>query len=173
MGLNAHIAFGAVALCSLSLAASGCGKKKQEIEAVRHDAALVGVATEAVALAASYGVTIDFSQLHLIVGTTASNVVAYCQTVTNDEDAEIKKRSAIVVGSNFMASTAAVQQSVLFHEYGHCGVGRSHENSITSGGIPISLMYAWTFSSAIYSSYTPYYIHELVRSPAATNYATP
>jgi hypothetical protein len=57
--------------------------------------------------------------------------------------------------------TEEKRESLMFHELGHCILGRKHDSSTTQDGIPASLMNPYSLDSWTYAEYRAYYINEL------------
>ncbi len=57
--------------------------------------------------------------------------------------------------------SAEKRESLMFHELGHCILGRKHEPATTPDGIPASIMNPYSLDSFTYSLNRVYYIAEL------------
>lgn len=60
------------------------------------------------------------------------------------------------------------REELIFHEMGHCVLGREHTSVQTSDGIPESIMNPYRISNSIYETNREYYISELFH-PTTTN----
>ena len=56
---------------------------------------------------------------------------------------------------------ASRREGLLFHELGHCVLGRSHRNEVATDGRPLSLMYEYGVSPGLYVDNRPDYLDEL------------
>ena len=66
--------------------------------------------------------------------------------------------------SNWNRGTETFKEMLLFHELGHCALGRGHFNATHSGGRPESLMNSWLFSQNFYRQHRDEYLKELFTS---------
>lgn len=57
--------------------------------------------------------------------------------------------------------TPETRQVLLFHEFGHCILGREHDTTIAVHGNPKSIMYPFILSQYAYTTYFSSYISEL------------
>lgn len=48
-------------------------------------------------------------------------------------------------------------EQVMFHEMGHCSLNLGHNEELDSEGMPVSIMWPYTFSSYWYHEYVDYY----------------
>lgn len=66
--------------------------------------------------------------------------------------------------ATFKVSNEAQRESLLYHELGHCTLGRKHNDSLDVNGFPASLMNSYMFNwyeAAYYSSNRASYLREL------------
>jgi beta-lactamase regulating signal transducer with metallopeptidase domain len=90
-------------------------------------------------------------------------------TVNTDSElgvCELNRESpTIIINKNLWESLTQVQKEMLlFHELGHCILGRTHKNTFISADqttIPASLMSSILISEKSYSNYRDYYLQEL------------
>jgi hypothetical protein len=73
----------------------------------------------------------------------------------------ILSKKMIINISFFRFANHTLQEQVIFHELGHCLLGRYRHINDNINTIPISLMNSYLFSSYIYEAYREYYIAEL------------
>jgi hypothetical protein len=59
------------------------------------------------------------------------------------------------------ASNDATREMLVFHELGHCSLGRDHLNDTVNGN-PVSIMNSFIFTSQTYLDYMAAYINELM-----------
>lgn len=57
-------------------------------------------------------------------------------------------------------SVEAAREELLFHELGHCILGRDHDTTLLYGAMPKSVMYPYVFSTT-YLVFRDYYVKEL------------
>lgn len=53
------------------------------------------------------------------------------------------------------------REILVFHELGHCILGREHRNSLDDNGMPKSIMYKHLFNEYYYETYREKYLNEL------------
>lgn len=82
-------------------------------------------------------------------------IVGVCITYTNGyKEIQIDSDSWVEYDENY-------REELIFHELGHCVLGRDHDNSIIEGyRVPKSIMYPYIFGYA-YNKYKVYYLEEL------------
>ena len=67
----------------------------------------------------------------------------------------------INIDPEFWAIASDVEkEEVVFHELGHCILGRDHEETVLEEGIPKSIMFPYVFEWE-YQNYRSYYVAEL------------
>lgn len=67
----------------------------------------------------------------------------------------------IEIDHDYWQSTSEIKKEVLlFHELGHCVLGRKHTEELLGNYSPKSIMYPWIFENA-YQNYRSYYVEEL------------
>jgi hypothetical protein len=55
----------------------------------------------------------------------------------------------------------ADREELIFHEMGHCVLGRAHKSIKTAEGIPASIMHPYRISNSVYKEYRDQYLNEL------------
>jgi hypothetical protein len=67
-----------------------------------------------------------------------------------------------ILRSYFNDHEASLKEELVFHELGHCLLGRPHKNDVDSDGIPLSLMYPYILGEETYNTNSrEYYLSEL------------
>lgn len=99
---------------------------------------------------------IDTSGLSIVTGNhewlKSHSFVGFCEydTQTVDIDAVAWKRMSDVI-----------REQLIFHELGHCLLGRQHVGYIYEDGRPKSIMYPMVFSEYTYTHWRAEYLNEL------------
>lgn len=145
----------------------GCGKKNDFVYSVPDEfvPAVRKFITEA--KARGKNITID----NLIIRYDASVATAFCAN-SNVISSQNDVQKIILVNPQICWQNDAQLEALIFHELGHCILGRQHDNSLMPKGDPKTLMYSddiTLYSPCVYSignpcdlSYRrPYYIDEL------------
>lgn len=57
------------------------------------------------------------------------------------------------------------REQLMFHELGHCELGRPHNNTVLDNGCPMSLMKSHGFHTDCYRRNKSYYLNELFTAP--------
>jgi len=57
--------------------------------------------------------------------------------------------------------TELKKEALIFHELGHCKLGRPHLDKVRSDGCPVSIMHTFSLSSVCHARYYDSYIEEL------------
>jgi hypothetical protein len=55
----------------------------------------------------------------------------------------------------------ADREELIFHEMGHCVLGRSHKSEKSADGVPLSIMHPYRISNSVYLEYRDQYLTEL------------
>lgn len=63
--------------------------------------------------------------------------------------------------SHWSRGSETFKEMLLFHELGHCAMGRGHNNGRYSDGRPESLMNSWLFNQQLYRTNREQYLKEL------------
>lgn len=66
-----------------------------------------------------------------------------------------------VLSSTWKPLTDAGKEQIVYHELGHCGLGRAHLDGTLLDGSPRSIMNSKHFNDSAYLYYHDYYMHEL------------
>lgn len=87
--------------------------------------------------AAIRGITIDYSELDLaayVENIVTTGTIGQCESYSDGS-------KAIVLDERYWIQASDLEREyVVFHELGHCVLGRSHDNSRTSNGTCTSIM---------------------------------
>ncbi len=115
--------------------ATGCGEDEPEIAI---DPALQGILNDFAEEAASRGLLVDYESLNLtarLQTVTRAGVAGFCSS--SEEGSR-----EIVVDRNFWNFAVPIQQElVVFHELGHCILGRGHRDDLDDMGNCVSIMH--------------------------------
>jgi hypothetical protein len=106
--------------------------------------------------AAGHGVEVKISNLDINTGELPEGIHAKC-------DRKVIGANSITINSNtweVLKKSPSDIESILFHEMGHCVLGRSHLDTKTDGR-PISLMCSSNVSGSDYQYYKEEYLNEL------------
>jgi hypothetical protein len=137
--------------------AAGCSEDEPELAI---DPALEGILETFAQEAASRGVLIDYESLNLtarLQTVTRAGVAGFCSS-TQEGDPEI------VVDRDFWNRVIPLQQElVVFHELGHCILGRGHTDDLDDMGNCLSIMNTFvnTCQSSFNSMTRSQYLDEL------------
>ena len=105
---------------------------------------------------------LDYSKL-IIEYDTNINAHATCSKINNNQNELIK-----INPTYWAAFSSAYKEMLIFHEMGHCFLGRSHlGNSFTN---PSSLMNTTVFNESVYIQRYNELIYELFEIPASSDY---
>lgn len=104
-----------------------------------------------------------------------SRVLGYCQMgkrVEKDYTAQgvvehVYATPKIVLNTNWWSRlSVASQEQLVFHELGHCIMGRGHTTTVDGQGNPVSIMYPYHLGETMYVNKYASYMAELFSRPA-------
>jgi hypothetical protein len=74
-------------------------------------------------------------------------------------------QTPVITGSAeaWASSTDVEREELLFHELGHCVLGKRHVGGINDQGIPASLMNPYEIQGSIYTQFKSYYLANLFK----------
>jgi hypothetical protein len=144
--------FAITGILAASLALSACGRKPV-LEVAPE---LQPYVTEFEAISVEAGSAVKIQDLVATFGTLdnpRSNGVCELQT---GEPPKIT-----IARNKWDRMSIEKRESLMFHELGHCILGRRHDPATTQDGIPASIMNPYSLDSYIYSENRTYYLAEL------------
>lgn len=71
----------------------------------------------------------------------------------------------LILDSYWESASIADKEQLIYHELGHCVLGRKHLDGKLDSGIPISIMNTFHFDRSTYVYYHDYYMRELFLGP--------
>ncbi len=145
-----------VSLLWAGVALSGCAPPRNPI--VIEPSLQPYVTAFASQYAYEYGQDLDVSTSvsYGVIEQPNSNSIVIGRCVIDDND----NRSIVINLATWILMAEELKEQLMFHELGHCELGRIHDDSVVNG-LPISLMNAYEIGYNVYHKYRDRYIHEL------------
>ncbi len=99
-----------------------------------------------------YQISTDINFGYIAQPSTESTILAFCM---------IGQNYVIVDESHWHKASELQKEQLVFHELGHCELGRHHDDDVLSDGIQVSLMNQYQLPENVYKFYREQYIYEL------------
>ena len=137
-----------ILILTLLLAAPACGRDNQ--------ARILELLRQFKADAADHGLSVNLSRVRVgLVGGFREKTLGQCNFNTQGVE---------LLASWWRRASDICQEQLLYHELGHCVLGRNHLNSRRGPqGFPTSIMKKSIFRCSVYGLYRDYYLRELFR----------
>ena len=146
---------GAWLLGALFLGTSACGSNNLNNGTI--DAEFAPYVERFQQMAMNSNVAVSMNSLSVIFGQpSGARQNAVCLTHTLSFEKKILIRT-----STWEEMDELAREALIFHELGHCLLGRPHTSAVDAHGIPLSMMSPWTMSSSTYSARREDYLSEL------------
>ena len=103
----------------------------------------------------AYDIPINFGDPNSSGGSGSTNYVGSCKTYSNG------KKEIIISVDSWERYPRSMKRQLIYHELGHCLLGKEHVDTRNSTGTPISVMSRVLINQETYESYMKEYDHEL------------
>lgn len=138
------------ALAAMLLNLSGCGRETQI-------AGFESYVADFEAAALDHGRRVEHGGLVIVFGQPRDAARAVC------DHGPLQNPTITVRNSNWSMLNEVAREELIFHELGHCLLGRGHESEMGADGAPKSLMFPGTPEWAAYANNRAAYLAELFK----------
>lgn len=129
----------------------GCGLQKEPVYHVEAGAEHIASFIQA---ANRQGVKIQANNLIVRLTALPTNMMGKCY--------KSKRQNTITLSPLYWTVLSPLdQQQLMWHELGHCWLGRGHDNSTLPDGSPASIMNTYHFAQDLYWMHYEHYVNEL------------
>lgn len=147
----------------LALLLVGCGKQNGQAQDLGNYSAIVN---QFVSDAQANGKQVDIGSLVITVQalpTTSTAVTGGTEISTTEGECTMTMNGPTVIISQNAADTYDAEsfEALMYHELGHCLLGRVHTSATESNGNPISIMFPAGVVGSVYYASRSQYLNEL------------